>query len=219
MSSTRDPNRKLIREYGITIVFTVIVSLIIRIFIIEAYRIPTVAMRPTFEPGDTVFVGKWPVKPPRRGDLILYSPEDSDKRDYIKRVVGVGGDTIEIKQGRLLINDKVIEPTLPATAGGCGTEVLPNMDAGADGVEHTLCLQPPAMPDVARQVVPAGSVYVLGDLRSGKQLEPLDQGKSWGLISLDALKGQVLCIWLSVEPGSSGFFPKFRFDRMFRRAH
>jgi signal peptidase I len=210
--ATGDPNRKLIRDYAITIVLTVIVSLLIRYFVFEAYRIPTVAMRPTLEPGDTVFVSKWPLRPPTRGALILYSPDEYEKRDYIKRVVGVAGDSVEISQAKLLINGQVVEPRLLSLGAGCGSETLPG------GFEHSICMEPPSMTDVPKQTVPPESVFVLGDLRSGKQLDLSDRGKSWGLIPLTDVKGRVLWTWLSIDPASSGLFPKFRFDRMFRRA-
>jgi signal peptidase I len=164
-------------------------------------------MRPTLEPGDTVFVGKWSSKPPARGELILYSPDEVEKRNYIKRVIAVGGDSVEIHQGKLIINDRVMEQKF--TGAGCGTEVL------YGGQEHAVCLEPPAMSDVAKQVVPPGSVYVLGDLRSAQQIMLADVGKSWGVVPVSAVKGRVLCIWLSIEPGSNGLFPKIRFDRMF----
>jgi signal peptidase I len=210
-----DPNRKLTRDYLITIVLTVIVSLFIRFYVLEAYRIPTVAMRPTFEPGDTVFVvkwGNWAAGVLKPGDLILYSPDESERRDYIKRVIALAGDSVEFSHGRLLINNQVVEPHLLALGAGCGTETLPK------GPEHAICMEPPPIPDSAKEIVPVGSLYVLGDLRSGKQFDPADHGRSWGVIPLSAVKGQVLCTWLSIEPGSSGLFPKFRFERMFKRA-
>jgi signal peptidase I len=210
-----DSNGKLLRDYGATVVVAVAVALLIRFFLIEAYRIPTIAMRPTLEAGDTVFVGKWPLSPLRRGDLILYSPEESEKRDYIKRVVGLAGDTVQLRSGQLFLNGKVVPQNI--VAGGCGTETL------LDSPPHTVCLEPPAASDTPLTEVPPKSVYVLGDLRTGTQFDPTSMGKSWGVVPLSSLKGKVLWIWLSIDPGiarssgSTGWFPKFRFERMFRR--
>ncbi|MDR3606067.1 MAG: signal peptidase I [Oligoflexia bacterium] len=209
---TNGENRNLTRDYGITIAVTVVVSLLIRIFVIEAYRIPTLAMRPTLEPGDIVFAVKWPRKEPKRGDLVLYSPDELDKRDYIKRVIAIPGETVEIRKGSLLVDGKSVAQRIQDA--GCGTEGLP-ADAG-NFREHGVCLEPPVIPDAPPTAVPSGSVYVLGDLRTGSQILAEDRGKSWGVIPASTIKGRVLCIWLSVDGGSRSWFPKFRFDRMFR---
>jgi signal peptidase I len=216
--------RKLIRDYVSTVLGAVAVALLIRIYVIEAYRIPTLAMKPTLEPGDTVFVAKsplgnqlWGSKTPERGDVILFRAEDPSGRDYIKRIVAIPGETVEIKKGRLEINGKPVSDKFGPT-GYCGTETLPA------GKTAGVCYEPPAPEELPPVKVPEDSYFVLGDFRTLSQMDPTLKGKSWGIIPSSWIKGKVLWVWLSIEPpspseagASSGKFPKIRFERMFRR--
>jgi signal peptidase I len=219
---------KILRDYGITVVLAVTVALLIRGYLIEAYRVPTqaeAAMKPTLEAGETVFVAKSPygVKlfshggfPPARGEVVLYSPPEDPSRDYIKRVVGIPGDTIGIRNGRLEINGKTmpIEFGLQST---CGTEVLPS------DLKHGVCLEPPVIQSYGPEKVPADEVFVLGDLRTSQQTDQDERDTSWGLVPLSALKGKVLWVWLSIEPAAVGVSPSWtphlRLERMFRRVN
>src|SRR5687767_14523778 len=102
---------QLIRDYGGAILVAVAVALASRFFGIEAYRIPSPAMRPTLEPGDTIFVSKSAFglrfpgaaapftggRPPARGEIVVYSPPIDPGRDYIKRVIGLPGDSVELR--------------------------------------------------------------------------------------------------------------------------
>jgi signal peptidase I len=193
-----------------------VVALLIRFYIIEAYRIPTLAMRPTLEPGDTVFVAKTPLGTKifgttqlKRGDVILFRSEDPSPRDYIKRIAALPGETVEIKKGALWINGQAVKETISANTT-CGTETLP------EGKTVGLCHEPPLPEDLSPTQVPNDSYFVLGDLRSLSQMDPSLKGKSWGIIPSSWIKGQALWIWLSLEPPTGGF-PKIRFERMFRR--
>jgi signal peptidase I len=215
---------KILRDYGITVVVAIAVALSIRSYLIEAYRVPSqaeAAMKPTLEPGETVFVAKAPygVKlfghesfPPARGEVILYSPPEDPTRDYIKRVVGLPGDMIRIHGGQLEINGKdlPIEFGLKST---CGTEILP------PALKHGVCIEPPTAQDFGPEKVPADKVFVLGDLRTAPQMDSEERNVSWGLVPYSALKGKVLWVWLSLESshGVSSGAPKLRFERMFRR--
>jgi signal peptidase I len=208
--------RKLIRDYAGTVLGAVVVALLIRFYIIEAYRIPTLAMRPTLEPGDTVFVIKtsfgtklFGTEQPHRGEVILFRSDDPSPRDYIKRIVALPGETVEMRKGALWINGQAVQESIPARSA-CGTENLP------DGVTTGICHEPPLPEDFPPIEVPSDSYFVLGDMRSLSQMDPNLKGKSWGIIPSSWIKGQALWIWLSLEPPSEGF-PKIRFERMFRR--
>src|SRR6476646_4023800 len=114
-----------IKQYGGAVIAAVIVALFIRFFVIEAYRIPSTSMRPTLEPGDTIFVSKWPFglrfpwstdaftkgRAPTRGEVVVFSSPYEPERDYIKRVVAIPGDTVEMKRGHVILNGKDL--TLP----------------------------------------------------------------------------------------------------------
>lgn len=103
--------RYFIKEWVEPIIIAVILALIIRTFVVQAFKIPTGSMRPTLMEGDRLLVNKfiYKFKEPKRGDVIVFvSPEDK-KKDFIKRLVGLPGETLEISNGTLLIDDKAPE--------------------------------------------------------------------------------------------------------------
>jgi signal peptidase I len=235
--ATSEGNNRLVRDYAGTILFAVGVALFIRFFVIEAYRIPSIAMKPTLEPGDTLFVEKWPfglrlpwadepfTKPsrPDHGEVVVFSFEADRKRDYIKRVLALAGDNVEIRKGDFFLNGQAMQAT-PGKVSGCGYEKTP------DNKLYPVCWEGPGAGDFAYAKVPDGMVFVAGDLRTPlkdvKAVDPSDplaekNFGNWGMVSIGSLKGKALLIWLSVDPlnrgTSTGLFPNFRFDRMLKR--
>jgi signal peptidase I len=221
----------LLRDYGGTIVIAVIVALLIRFFLIEAYRIPSAAMRPTLEPGDTIFVAKWPFglrfpwmtnstltqpRAPDHGEVVVFSLEKEQRRDYIKRVLGLPGDTVEIREGRFYLNGESRE--VPGSRrGNCEQESTPDQKI------YSVCREAPLVKNFGPEKVPPGSMFVIGDMRTQRPKETgiFKEFRSWGIVPASTLKGSALWIWLSVDPDArgtaNGWFPSFRFDRMFRR--
>jgi signal peptidase I len=210
---------KIARDYGTAILVAVAVALFLRFLVIEAYRIPTPAMHPTLEPGDTIFVAKAPLgfdRKPKRGDVVVFAGPTDPDRDYIKRVIALAGDTVEVKKGQAIIDGK---PSLIVADAGlppCGREAI----YGDPSRSYPVCWEPPALEDFGPEKVPEGSVFVAGDLRSQGPADS-KRRRTWGMIPLASIKGKALWIWLSVEPAGTGLsssrFPSFRFDRMFRR--
>jgi signal peptidase I len=213
------------RDYGIAIIAAVAIALVIRFYALEAYRIPTGSMRPALEAGDTIFVAKWPLafdRKPKRGDVVVYDSPTDTGRDFIKRVLGVAGDQVEVRKGNMLLNGKPLALAGQRRTTSCLREALP---AGASSApqstaSYEVCVEPPIVDDFGPAKVPDGSVFVLGDLRTQS---PGDTRKrrSWGIIPLTSLKGRARWIWLSVEPTPAGesalHLPNFRFERMLRR--
>jgi signal peptidase I len=217
----RPVTRKIALDYGGAILGAVIVAVLLRVYVIEAYRIPTSAMHPTLEPGDTIFVAKWPLGFDRkvdRGDVVVFASPAEPDRDYIKRILGLPGDTVEVRKGRVSLNGKELPTPGAKRDAACATEEYPAASGGTRS--HEVCWEPPLNEDFGPEKVPDGSVFVLGDLRS---TGPADAHKrrTWGIVPIAAIKGRAKWIWLSVEPrvpGMSGVrFPNFRFERMFRR--
>ncbi|MBU1006072.1 MAG: signal peptidase I [Candidatus Omnitrophica bacterium] len=100
------------KEWVEPIVIAVILALIIRTFIVQAFKIPTGSMRPTLMEGDRILVNKFIYKftKPKRSDIIVFiSPEDK-KKDFIKRLIGLSGENVEISNGTILINGKAVDP-------------------------------------------------------------------------------------------------------------
>lgn len=210
---------KILKEYGLAIFVAVFVALFLRFFLIEAYRVPSHAMKPTLEPGDTIFVAKYPfgvrfpwsdkvhftIRAPERGEVIIFSPVNDPTREYIKRVVGLPGDWIEVKNGHVFINDKDL------TQGVQKHELCGFENNGP--IRYPVCWEPPILEDISKIRVPDEHLFVLGDLRSIPQ--DFKKIKPWGIIPMSSLRGSALWVWLSVQPNSP--FPRIRFERMFRR--
>lgn len=155
-------------EWVAVILGGIVIALVVEAFLVQAFWIPSVSMSPTLEVGDRVLVNKlsYRLHDVHRGDIVVFSrpqgtesgPDDNIK-DLIKRVVAVGGDTIEARDGRVYINDELIdEPYLPA---GTRTD------------------------DLARQTVPAGKVFVMGDNRTDSQ-----DSRVFGPIDEDTIVGR-----------------------------
>jgi signal peptidase I len=144
--------------------------------------------------------------------VVVFSLPIDPGRDYIKRVIALAGDTVEIRDGKLILNGEL--RTLPADKNAiCGTE-------GAQSAGHLygVCWEPPVMENFGPEKVPADHVFVLGDLRS--QPTDIRKARSWGMIPLSSVKAKALWTWLSIEPPGSGaqpnWFSRIRFERMFR---
>jgi signal peptidase I len=106
-----DKMRYFMKEWVEPIVIAVILALIIRTFIVQAFKIPTGSMRMTLMEGDRILVSKfiYKFKEPKRGDVIVFvSPEDK-KKDFIKRLIGLPGEKVEISNGTILINGKAVD--------------------------------------------------------------------------------------------------------------
>ena len=106
------------RECVESLVIAVLLALFVRAFFVQAFKIPTGSMRPTLIEGDRILVDKITygipipftpqrlprIRPPQRGDLVVFRSLDDPQRDFIKRLVAVGGDTVEIRDTRLWVN-------------------------------------------------------------------------------------------------------------------
>ena len=106
----KDKMRYLMKEWVEPIVIAVILALIIRTFVVQAFKIPTGSMRPTLIEGDRILVNKFIYKfrEAKRGEVIVFiSPEDK-KKDFIKRLIGLPNEKIQILNGAVLINDNAL---------------------------------------------------------------------------------------------------------------
>src|SRR3954470_18857812 len=111
------------REYFESICVAVILALFVRTFVVQAFKIPTGSMGPNLLIGDHLLVNKFnfaptmtraeqmllPIDPIRRGDIIVFKYPEEPDRDFIKRVIGLPGDTLELKNKKVFINGKPLD--------------------------------------------------------------------------------------------------------------
>lgn len=175
-------------EWVAVIVGALVVALVVKTFLFQAFYIPSASMEPTLEKGDRVLVNKlsYDLHDVNRGDVVVFElPQDSvgtdGIKDLIKRVVGLPGDTIESRDGVVYVNDgRLAEPYLPA-----GTLTGDTTNGNN--------------PSIERQVVPDGTVFVMGDNRANSHdSRYADRGP----IPIDAIVGRAFVIvW---PPGKMG---------------
>ncbi len=191
--------RDKIWEYTKAIGMAVILSLVIRTSIVQAYRIPSGSMIPTLLVGDHLLANKFIygikvpliekkflMASPKKGDIVIFpSPEEPDK-DLIKRVVAVGGDTIEERDKHLFINGKPAEEPY---------------------VQHTDRLLSERRDNFGPIVVPEGKLFAMGDNRD----ESYDS-RFWGFVDSSAIKGKAFIIYWSWDRDR-------KFPRLGRFAH
>lgn len=115
--------KSLFREYLEAAIIALLLALFIRAFVIQAFKIPSGSMKPTLLIGDHILVNKFiygikvpftdryimQIKKPKRGDVVVFKWPKDERKDFIKRVIGIEGDKIEIKDDVLYVNDKKIE--------------------------------------------------------------------------------------------------------------
>ena len=208
------------------IVQALLLALIIRTLFFQPFSIPSGSMRPTLLEGDYLFVTKWaygyskysmPFSPPlfsgriwgsepERGDVVVFKFPPNPSLDYIKRVIGLPGDRIQMKDGQLFINgeavprEKVGQITNPDVTEvdrpvDVFRETLPN------GVSYdTLDLSPNSIGDNTREfVVPEGHYFMMGDNRDNST----DSRFSVGFVPYENLVGRANIIFFSIADGAS----------------
>jgi len=227
----REFRKSTLREYFESIVIAVILALFIRTFVVQAFKIPTGSMENNLLIGDHLLVNKFVLGPSesrlerallplgtiRRGDVVVFKYPEEPERDFIKRVIGLPGETIELKQKKVYVNGTPLdEPYVhflePPGAAGSASEVT-SLDVRERFGPVT---------------VPADRYFVMGDNRDNSQ-----DSRYWGFLPRDYVKGRALIIYWSYEAeredyedagaadtirglGSvfAHFFTKTRWDRM-----
>jgi len=187
---------KLLRDYGLTVIAAVGVAFFIRTYVVGTYRIPGVGMSPTLLPGETIFVQKWPLHLASsrqffRGQVIVYKHTEGSgvpSGNSIKRIMGLPGDTIHLRDGRVVLGEKLLADYLP-TPSLTDEEVFP------DGKTVEICLELPWIENAGPIEVPDNHLFVIGDYRSRKRAFP--NQKSWEIIPQTAVQGEATRIWLS----------------------
>lgn len=187
---TLNPKRKsTIREYIEAILIALLLALFIRTFVVQAFKIPSGSMKNTLLIGDHILVNKFiygvknplngntwiPIKEPERRDIVVFKYPINPEQDYIKRVIGVEGDTIEIKDKKVYVNG---EPQEEDYSIFLDKRILPGS------------LQP--RDNMGPITVPENSLFVMGDNRDNSY-----DSRFWKFVDLKAVKGKAFVLYWS----------------------
>lgn len=176
--------KSVAREWVESIVIAFILAMIIRTFIVQAFKIPTGSMRPTLLEGDLILVNKFiygakiplvnlnlpAIAQPQKGDVIVFIYPQNPKKDFIKRLIALPGETVEIKNGTIYINDK---PLL----GRVFNQIYyyNRGELGREGEKTT---------------VPEDNFFVLGDNSASSQ-----DSRYWGFVPRKNILGKAMLIY------------------------
>lgn len=180
---------KKILDYIKSIAIAILIALFIRAYVVQAFKIPSGSMIPTLLIGDHLLVNKfiYGVHPPfsdkrilvfenpKRGDIIVFKYPEDPNRDFIKRVIGVGGDIVEIKNKKVFVN---------------GVELKEPYARYTDSYIHPRELDP--RDNFGPVKVPEGKLFVMGDNRDQSY-----DSRFWGFVDLKDVKGKALIIYWS----------------------
>ncbi|MCX5707693.1 MAG: signal peptidase I [Candidatus Omnitrophica bacterium] len=171
-------------EWVESILIAFVLAMVIRTFVIQAFKIPTGSMRMTLIEGDAILVNKFlygakipfidhrlpAIRQPKRGDVVVFIFPGDTKKDFIKRLVGVEGDSVEIINGTIYVNDK------PVIEAGFNSNYYYNRgDFGEAG---------------KKIVVPKDSYFVLGDNSASSQ-----DSRYWGFVPKSNMLGKAILIY------------------------
>lgn len=221
----REKARRLVRDYLESLVVAVVLALIIRLFVLTAYKIPTASMWPTLRVGDFVFAYKLPYglripfgdekwfsfRTPSRSEVIVFRYPGDESISYIKRVVAVPGDRIEIRKRRLIINNEVAQYSKLTTDEVDKANPFLVLRESVGGTERDVTVtKGDSKENFGPEVVPPGFIFVMGDNRDSS-----DDSRYWGMIPIKNVDGKVFAIWLSLDWQSQpGGFPGVRWNRL-----
>ena len=214
--------KSVFREYLESIVVAVILALFIRTFAVQAFKIPTGSMEenlligdhllvnklvysPSFGPLEDTLFGKRPI---RRGDVVVFKFPEDPTRDFIKRVIGLPGETVEVRDRQVLVNGRPLEEDAQfCSEGPEGQKTCRDADPASGGAYSVFFSRAPLRADDPEynhggdlregwgpQSVPAGQLLVLGDNRDNSR-----DSRFWGFLPIDQVKGRALLVYWSYE--------------------
>ena len=213
--NTKKKTKSVFREYAEAIFIALLLALFIRTFIIQAFKIPSGSMEKTLLIGDHILVSKFAYgihipneipfldiklfddiilsqEVPKRGEIIVFKYPKNESRDFIKRVVGIPGDILEVRRQKVYINNQLYEE---------------------EHVWHTETPQNDRFvprDDFGPVIVPPKHLFMMGDNRENSQ-----DSRFWGFLNINKVKGKALMIYWSWNAVDSWV----RFDRFGKVLH
>ena len=228
-----------------TIFFALLIAMVLRIFLFQPFTIPSASMEPNLYEGDYIVVSKWsygyskhsiPFSPPlfdgrimgsapKRGDIVVFKLPRDDKTDFIKRVIGLPGDRIQMIANKLYINDKPVQDVVVSQGEiddifGAHpiAEVRETLPEGKSFMTQDFG---PGndLDDTPVYEVPVGHYFMMGDNRDNSIDSRVEQSSGVGMVPAENLVGKAQIILFSWKPGSSLWNPvswfNVRLDRFF----
>jgi len=222
------------RDYLVTLVVAVVLALFVRSYIVTAYKVPTGSMQPTLKPGDFIFSSRMSygvhlplidhvLSPelPERGDLVVFSYPQQKNISYVKRVVALPGDRVQVVDGRLIINEVPVTYELGeegAQHDNPNPELFEIYREKMQDHSHSVIFQKEnSQKNFGPLVVPPDEVFLLGDNRDAS-----DDSRYWGTVPMDHLVGKVFLVWLSLDwqaKWGGERYPSVRWNRVFSNVH
>jgi len=180
--------KSALREWIESIIIALILALVIRTFIVQAFKIPSGSMRPTLVEGDIILVNKFlygakipftdlrlpKVRDPKRGDCIVFIYPENPKKDFIKRLVGLPGEVVEIRRGTIFINGK---PVLELPFSQFYYQNKGDLAQEGQAI-----------------VVPEDNYFVLGDNSGSSQ-----DSRFWGFVPKKNILGKAILIYWPIK--------------------
>lgn len=199
-------------EYAKSLFPVFFLVLLFRSFIAEPFTIPSESMLPTLEVGDYIVVNKFsygfrlPVigtkikemNDPERGDVMVFKFPENPKINFIKRVVGLPGDTVKYENKRIYINGVKVEEILKESSENLSSSQARLYIETLDGVEHATRkrLGSPNYLTQSEWFVPEGHYFVMGDNRDNS-----NDSRFWGTVPDELVMGKAFAIWMHKLPG------------------
>ena len=232
-----------------TVFFALLIALVLRVLLFQPFTIPSASMEPNLYEGDYIVVSKWsygyskhaiPFSPPlfegrifssepKRGDIVVFKLPRDDKTDYIKRLIGLPGDRVQMINNVLHINGEAVRDVVVSEADAAnmyGMPVIKARETLPGGATFTIQDYGPgnAADDTPVFEVPEGHYFMMGDNRDNSVDSRFDEINGVGLVPAENLIGKAEIILFSWKPGASlwnpvSWFTKVRPSRFFTVLH